>query len=120
MSKDILVFIEQRDGVIQNVSYELCGAARELASKVEGSKVCAVVIGDTASVQANELKNSGADTVYYVQDPCLKYYLTETYAKAFETVIKTVGKYQFIKLPEYPKTNRLLSGLPTKKYKPYF
>ena len=90
MSKDILVFIEQRDGVIQNVSYELCGAARELASKVEGSKVYAVVIGDTASVQANELKNSGADTVYYVQDPCLKYYLTETYAKAFETVIKTV------------------------------
>ena len=75
MSKDILVFIEQRDGVIQNVSFELCGAAKELAAKVEGAKVCAAVIGSTASKQAEELVNSGADTVYYVEDPCLKYYL---------------------------------------------
>lgn len=91
MSKDILVFIEQRDGVIQNVSFELCGAAKELAAKVEGAKVCAAVIGSTASKQAEELVNSGADTVYYVEDPCLKYYLNETYAKAFEEVIKVVN-----------------------------
>ena len=91
MSKDILVYIEQRSGVIQNVSFELCGAARELAAKVEGAKVCAVVIGDTASKQAEELRVSGADVVYYVEDPCLKHYLNETYTKAFEAVVKVVN-----------------------------
>ncbi len=90
MSKDILVFIEQRNGVIQNVGFELCGAARELAAKVEGAKVNAVVIGDTASKQAEELKVSGADVVYFVEDPCLKHYLNETYTKAFEEVVKVV------------------------------
>ena len=90
MSKDILVFIEQREGVIQNVSFELCGAARELANKVEGAKVVAAVIGDTASKQAEELRNSGADVVYFVEDKCLKHYLNETYTKAFESVVKEV------------------------------
>lgn len=90
MSKDILVFIEQRDGNIQNVSFELCGAAKELASKVEGAKVCAAVIGENASKLAPELKDSGADVVYYVEDACLKHYLNETYTKAFEEVVKVV------------------------------
>ena len=90
MSKDILVFIEQRDGIIQNVSFELCGAARELASKVEGAKVCAAVIGEHASKLAHELQNSGADVVYFVEDACLKHYLNETYTKAFEEVVKVV------------------------------
>ena len=90
MSKDILVFIEQRDGVIQNVSFELCGAAKELAAKVEGAKVCAAVIGEHASSLAHELEASGADVVYYVEDACLKYYLNETYTKAFEEVVKVV------------------------------
>ena len=31
MSKNVYVFAEQRDGVIQKVAYELIGKARELA-----------------------------------------------------------------------------------------
>ena len=75
MSKDILVYVEQRAGIIQNVGYELCGEARRLASNVEGAKVVALVIGDTSSKQAEELRNSGADIIYYVEDKCLKHYL---------------------------------------------
>lgn len=59
MSKDILVYVEQRAGVIQNVGFELCGEARRLAKNVEGAKVVALVIGDTASKQAEELRSSG-------------------------------------------------------------
>ena len=91
MSKDILVFVEQRDGVIQNVGFELCGAARELANKVEGAKVCAAIIGDNSSKLANQLIVSGADEIYYVEDACLKHYLNETYTKAFEEVVKLVN-----------------------------
>ena len=90
MSKDILVFVEQRDGVLENVGFELLGAARELANKVPGAQVCAAVIGHTASSLAGELKNSGADIIYYVEDPVLEHYLNETYATALEAVIKVV------------------------------
>ena len=44
MSKDILVFVEQRDGVLENVGFELLGEARRLADKVEGAKVVAKVV----------------------------------------------------------------------------
>ena len=91
MSKDILVYVEQRAGVIQNVGYELCGEARRLASNVEGAKVVALVIGDTSSKQAEELRNSGADIIYYVEDKCLRHYLNETYTKAFEEAVKEVN-----------------------------
>ncbi|MBE6142747.1 MAG: electron transfer flavoprotein subunit alpha/FixB family protein [Erysipelotrichaceae bacterium] len=91
MSKDILVYVEQRAGVIQNVGYELCGEARRLASNVEGAKVVALVIGDTSSKQAEELRKSGADIIYYVEDKCLKHYLNETYTKAFEEAVKEVN-----------------------------
>ena len=91
MSKDILVYVEPRAGVIQNVGYELCGEARRLASNVEGAKVVALVIGDTSSKQAEELRNSGADIIYYVEDKCLRHYLNETYTKAFEEAVKEVN-----------------------------
>lgn len=90
MSKDILVYVEQRAGVIQNVGFELCGEARRLAKNVEGAKVVALVIGDTASKQAEELRSSGADVIYYVEDKCLKHYLNETYTKAFEEAVKVI------------------------------
>ena len=90
MSKDILVYVEQRASVIQNVGFELCGEARRLAKNVEGAKVVALVIGDTASKQAEELRSSGADVIYYVEDKCLKHYLNETYTKAFEEAVKAI------------------------------
>ena len=90
MSKDILVFVEQRDGVLENVGFELLGEARRLADKVEGAKVVAAVIAHNASSLATELKDSGADVVCYVEDQCLTYYLNETYAQALEAIIKNV------------------------------
>lgn len=44
MSKNVYVFAEQRDGVIQKVAYELIGKARELADAL-GQEVVAVVLG---------------------------------------------------------------------------
>ena len=91
MRKDILVFVEQRNDVVANVGYELIGAAKELASKVNGARVCAAIIGENASKLALALKDSGADAIYYVEDRVLNHYLNETYTKAFEEVIKVVN-----------------------------
>jgi electron transfer flavoprotein alpha subunit len=87
MSKDIYVFIEQRDGVIAKVSQELIGEASRLAADL-GQKVCAVLIGDAVRDKAESLIEYGADGVVCVQDPILRDYVTEPYAKALTAVIE--------------------------------
>ena len=62
MSKNVYVFAEQRDGVIQKVAYELIGKARELADAL-GQEVVAVVLGDGIQAAAAELFKFGADQV---------------------------------------------------------
>ena len=52
--KDVYVFVEQRDGVIQKVAVELLGKARELADAL-GEKVVAMLLGYEVANQAEEL-----------------------------------------------------------------
>ena len=54
MSKNVYVFAEQRDGVIQKVAYELIGKAKELATDLE-QEVVAVVLGDGIQAAAAEM-----------------------------------------------------------------
>ena len=86
MSKDIFVFIEQRDGNIQDVGYELLGEASSLAVDL-GQKVVGVLLGSGISDKAAELINYGADEVIVVDHPLLKEYLTEPYAKALTDIV---------------------------------
>ena len=46
--KGIQVFAEQREGVVQNVAFELIGKARELADSI-GEKVTAVLLGQNVA-----------------------------------------------------------------------
>lgn len=87
MSKDIYVFAEQRDGKLQKVGIELVGKARELADDL-GEKVVAMLIGSDVKGNAEKLIQHGADKVVVVEDPMLKEYVTEPYAKAVTTIIK--------------------------------
>ncbi|MEA5007074.1 MAG: electron transfer flavoprotein subunit alpha/FixB family protein [Rikenellaceae bacterium] len=85
--KDIYVFIEQREGVIQNVAFELLTKAVELAS-VLNEKVYAMLLGSGITSKANELIACGADTVLCVDSPELGVYCTEPYAQAIDHIIK--------------------------------
>ena len=87
MSKNVYVFAEQREGVIQKVAYELIGKARELAADL-GQEVVAVVLGDGIQAAAAELFKHGADQVLVVDAPVLGEYSTEPYAKALTAIIK--------------------------------
>ena len=87
MSKNVYVFAEQRDGVIQKVAYELIGKAKELAADL-GQEVVAVVLGDGIQAAAAELFKHGADQVLVVDAPVLGEYSTEPYAKALTAIIK--------------------------------
>ncbi|MDO4790057.1 MAG: electron transfer flavoprotein subunit alpha/FixB family protein [Porphyromonas sp.] len=85
--KGVMVFAEQREGVIQNVAYELIGKARELAEAL-GEKVTALLCGYNVAGQAQELIAAGADTVLIVDDKHLEHYVTEPYAQAITHVIR--------------------------------
>ncbi|MDD3832215.1 MAG: electron transfer flavoprotein subunit alpha/FixB family protein [Clostridia bacterium] len=88
MKKRILVFCEQRDGEIANVSLELLGIATQLAS-TSNQEVCAMIGGYNISNLPKTLVEYGADIVYIADDKNLEHYLTEQYAQAISHIIKT-------------------------------
>lgn len=79
--KDVYVFVEQREGVLQNVSVELLGKARELADRL-GEKVCGLLLGDNVEGLAQECISCGADKVFVADSPELRDYITEPYTQA--------------------------------------
>ncbi|WP_029688686.1 electron transfer flavoprotein subunit alpha/FixB family protein [Thermoanaerobacter sp. A7A] len=84
--KDIWVFAEQREQRLMNVSLEILGEARKLADK-KGVKACAVLIGYGVKGLADELIKYGADVVYVIDNPLLKNYTTEGYAKVIADLV---------------------------------
>ncbi len=88
MSKDIFVVIEQRNGVIQKVSYELIGEATKLAADM-GEQVVAVLLGYNVADKAQTLIHCGASKVLVLDEPVLEHYTTEPYVKGVEYIIKT-------------------------------
>ena len=86
MHKDIYVFAEQRNGVIQNVALELLGKAKELAKQLN-ENVVALLLGHNVADKAQELIAYGADTVVCVDAPELEQYITEPYAQAITQII---------------------------------
>ena len=84
--KNIFVFVEQRDGKIQNVGLELLGKARELADNL-GQEVHALFLGQNIKSQAQELIAYGADKVLLVEDESLAVYTTEPYTQAIAQLI---------------------------------
>ncbi len=87
--KGIWVFAEQRKGVLNKVSFELLGKAKELSRDL-GSEVSAVLIGAGKRENIEELFYFGADKVYVVDGEGLEdfyddlwtdilYYLAKAY-----------------------------------------
>lgn len=85
--KGILVFAEQRDGVLQNVGLELIGEAKKLATKLEVKEVMVALIGHNIGNLAQTLIEYGADKVLVVDNENLKQYDTEAYTQVFKAII---------------------------------
>ncbi len=95
MNGNICVFVEQRDGVLQKVGFELIGEATKLAKEID-SKVVAVLLGYNVKDKAQELISYGADEVLVIDHEMLKDYVTEPYAKALTKVIKDTNPEIFL------------------------
>jgi electron transfer flavoprotein alpha subunit len=93
---EVWTLAEQYDGKLKAVSFELLGRGRALADKL-GGKLTSVLIGDGVSDSGLEsLIERGADTVYAVQSPELKYFVCETYARILENLIRAYEPAVFL------------------------
>ncbi|HSG43520.1 MAG TPA: electron transfer flavoprotein subunit alpha/FixB family protein [Anaerolineales bacterium] len=82
MSNDVLVITEHMDGMFSDVSFELVGKAKELASALGGQAV-AVVVG--SGVDANVF---ASDSTIHVDDAALSQFNPEAYGKVVEALVK--------------------------------
>ena len=85
--KGIWVFLEQKNGKVQSVSYELLGKAQELAKKLN-CQVSGVLIGNKMEDQLDELIFCGADNIYLVEAPELANFQDEPYTNVLVELVK--------------------------------
>ena len=85
--KGIWVFIEQKNGRLQSVSYELLAKAQELAKKLN-CQVSGVLIGNKLEDQLDELIFCGADNIYLVEAPELANFQDEPYTNILVELVK--------------------------------
>src|SRR4030043_1189317 len=85
--KGIWIFVEQREGKIASVSYELLGAGRKLADELN-VELSAVLFG-ASEREAEELIKWGADKVYFCEDSIFERFNDEPYAKLLSSLIET-------------------------------
>ena len=84
---EVWVFAEQEDGVLNDVSLELCGKARQLADEL-GVQVGAVLPGSGVKGLALRLIAHGVDRVYLVDNDKLAHFQTCSYSKVLATLIE--------------------------------
>jgi len=88
--KGVWIFGEQKNGSPANVALELLGAGRRLAEQLQVD-VSAVLLGDNVGETAKTLIAHGADNVYLVDHPSLKYFNDESYTDIF---VQLIEKYK--------------------------
>ncbi len=85
--KGILVFVEQRNGNIHPISFELLGKAREIADK-KGCEVSSVLLGYQMREKAKELIYFGADKVFLYDHPLLREFDVINYKQNMVNLIR--------------------------------
>ncbi|OGU16676.1 MAG: electron transfer flavoprotein subunit alpha [Geobacteraceae bacterium GWC2_53_11] len=79
--RGVWVFVEQTEGEVAKVSWELLGKGRELAAAL-GTELSAIVVGHNVGELCQESFHYGADKAFLVDAPVFRYYRTEAYLKA--------------------------------------
>lgn len=82
----VWIFAEQKNGLVQPVSYELLGEGRKLAADLK-MPLCAVLLGRNVTRQVPALTSRGADRVYLVDNAELAYFRDEPYANVLSELI---------------------------------
>ncbi len=86
MSNDVLVLAEHREGGLSDITFELLGKAREIATSW-GGRTVALLLG--ARELATEL--GGADVVLCAEHPALERYNPEAYERVTRKALEQTG-----------------------------
>lgn len=97
MSNGILVFAEQREGVLNRTTFEAIAAGQSLAREL-GQEVSAVLLGSGVEGLAQEVAGYGLSKVIYAENEKLKDYTPDGYADAMERVVRAHNP-QYIVMP---------------------
>ncbi|MFO7609575.1 MAG: electron transfer flavoprotein subunit alpha/FixB family protein [Candidatus Krumholzibacteriia bacterium] len=84
---NIAVFIEQRDGVLKKVAWQMLSEARRLAD-AHGGEVWGVFLGPDASAAVAEAGKYGADKVFTATDDAFAVYDSELWGTALAAFAK--------------------------------
>ncbi len=84
---DVWVFVEQHDGDVAKVSWELLNEGRRLAEK-KGEDLVALVFGDDPEDVAQEAIYHGADKVLLADDPVFEPYRADPYGEQFAYMVE--------------------------------
>lgn len=82
MSNDVFVITEHMDGKFSDVSFEMVGKAKELASALGGQAVAVVVGGGVSS------NVFASDSTIHIEDAALSNFNPEAYGKVIEALVK--------------------------------
>ncbi len=83
----VMVFIQQDDGKVADVSIELVCKAKELAEQL-GAKVSAVLAGHNVEAEAKRVITYGVDELFLLDDERLKNYTPIPYTKVIKGIIE--------------------------------
>ena len=83
--KDVLVFVEQRDGIVEKVSKELISKGREIADTL-GVKCKGALLINEVNDNLDELFHWGLDELFIVKHNSLGEFMTEPYTKAITQI----------------------------------
>lgn len=83
---DILVIIENREGIVKKASFEALTTANSLVQA--GGKVSALIIGSNAEKVAATAKEYGVDIIYMADTPDTSIYNTEIYKDILINTVK--------------------------------
>lgn len=87
MAQGVMTIVEQRDGEIRKISYEILSEARRLADSL-GQEVTTILLGSNIKDKAPVLGHYGADKVLVADDPRLQTYTTDAYAAVIAVLVK--------------------------------
>ena len=87
LENKVWVYAQARNDHIVRVSLELLGKSVELGEQLR-SGVTSVLIGSGVQHLSEELSAHGADTVFLLDDPSLKFYQNEVYANLLTDLIQ--------------------------------
>jgi len=86
MKSEVWIFVEEHDGKIKSVAYELLSEGRRLANALE-TELCAVCLGHNVE-GIEQLVAYGADKVYLADDPSLTDHDEDLYTRVLVDLIR--------------------------------